>query len=102
MYEDSISTHYPKSVRIDTQLTNTVVTVSLAVISVNTTFYICKNRITNEIYTLCMYRVAYHVSYHIASHFYCLVLYMPVGPMYCLRESNSVELQINLFIIYCY
>ena len=36
-------------------------TVSLAVISVNTTFYTCKNRITNEIYTLCMYHVAYHV-----------------------------------------
>ena len=36
-------------------------TVSLAVISVNTTFCTCKNRITNEIYTLCMYHIAYHV-----------------------------------------
>ena len=37
------------------KLTNTVGTVSLAVISVKTTFYICKNVITNERYTICMY-----------------------------------------------
>ena len=79
MYEDSISTHYPKSVRIDMQITNTVGTLSLAVISVKTTFYIiCKNVITNEIYTSCMYHFAYHVASHfIALYFICLyVLYM--------------------------
>ena len=68
-------------------------TVSLAVISVKTTFYICKNVITNERYTICMYHLAYHVASHcIALYFICLyVLYI------C--ESNSVELQINVFII---
>ena len=78
------------------QLTNTVGTVSLIVISVNTTFYICKNRITNERYTLCMYHVAYHVTYHVASHFYCLVFYMLVcRPLLYICESNSVELPLN-------
>ena len=83
MYEYSISTHYPKSARIDTATHYTVGTVSLAAISVNTTFNIlCKNRITNEIYTLCMYHVAYRVKYHVASHLYCLVFYMLVGVLY--------------------
>ena len=53
----------------------------------------------------------YHVAYHVASHLYCLVCYVLVCRpyyMYCLVcyvlvcticESNSVELQINLFII---
>ena len=27
--------------------------------------FICKNLISNEIYTLCMYRVAYHVASHL-------------------------------------
>ena len=66
-------------------------TVSLAVISVNTTFYICKDLITNERYTLCR-RL-------------CITLRRILLPcilyafMYCICESNSVELQINLFII---
>ena len=53
-------------------------TVSLAVISVKTTFYFCKNLITNERYTLCMCHVAYHVASHfIALYFICVyVLYM--------------------------
>ena len=38
----------------------------------------------------------YHVAYHVASHLYCLVCYVLVCTI-C--ESNSVELQINLFII---
>ena len=64
-----------KSVRIDTQPTNTVGTVSLAVIYVKTTLYIyiyiCKNVITNDRYnyTICMY----HVAYRVASH--CIALY---------------------------
>ena len=51
------------------------VTLPLAVISVKTTFYVCKNRITNE--TIRMYHVAYHVaSRFIALYFICLyVLY---------------------------
>ena len=42
----------------------------------------------------------YHVACHVASHLYCLVFYMVVGAyvMY-ICEYNSVELQINLFII---
>ena len=54
--------------------TNTVGTVSLAVIYVKTTFYICKNFITNERYTTCRYHVALHF---IALYFLCLyVLYI--------------------------
>ena len=43
----------------------------------------------------------YHVAYHVTSHLYCLLFYMLVCRSYCviLCESNSVELQINLFII---
>ena len=58
--------------------------------------YVCKNRITNEIYSLYV-----QVAYHVASHLYCLVLYklcLYVGPI-VVCESNSVELQINVFII---
>ena len=68
-------------------------TVSLAVIYVKTTF-LYNNLITNEIHTLCMYRGAYHVaSPSIALYF--------TACMYCiiLCETNSVELQINCFII---
>ena len=45
---------------------------------------------------MCMY----HVAYHVASHLYCLVFDMLVCTVYC--ESNSVELQINLFFYYYY
>ena len=42
----------------------------------------------------------YHVSYHVASHFIALNL-ICLYVAYCrpICESNSVELQINLFII---
>ena len=59
-------------------VTNTVRTVSLAVIYVKTTFYICKNLITNERYTIFMYHVAYDVAWHL----YCLVFYMLVCTVY--------------------
>ena len=53
-------------------------TVSLAVISVKTG-YICKNRITSERYTLCMYHVAY-ISRSVAFVLPC-ILY---ARMYCM------------------
>ena len=56
-----------------------------------------KNRITNERDTLCMY----HVACHAESHLYCLIFYN-YACMYCICESNSVALQINLFIIIIY
>ena len=62
---------------IATFLTNTVGTGLLTVISVKTTFYICKNVITNEIYTLYVSRC---VPRCVA--FYCLVFYMLVCTVY--------------------
>ena len=47
-----------------------------------------------ELYYFVKLFVLYCLAYHVASHFIALILY---DCMYC--ESNSVELQINVFII---
>ncbi len=60
---------------------------------------ICKNRITYEIYTLCMYHVAYHVTYHVASHFDCLVFNMLVCSVYMWIQLGGVAIKLVFVVV---